>query len=293
MKQLSQELITSGCSYTQYPGFTYADYLGFEYDNHHNLGLGGAGNNAIYNNFINLAQHTEFTNSKVDVIIQWSSILRVDQYINNSIEFKNDYALGGIIFQNLNYSEGYVSKHFNINYQILMFYNYIFAIEEICANRKWNLKMTYMLEPWIENLYGEPGFKPSNHQHILNIKKQLTPKSKEILKALKTHYPSPYFPCESIEMFCLSNPKPNPTYYQDDIDIPSLDTHPSSHQHFLYAQKFALFLGKQVHPYSQFMSKEITKIQETKHGFSTLKNSDKNELLTRYNHPRKSKPSLI
>lgn len=290
---MKRGLIVSGCSYSKYYGLTYADYLSTSYDFYYNVGCGGSGNNSIFIKFLEFANENPLTEIKVDVIIQWSSILRVDQYENTNLTHQNDFAYGGVIFHNQNYSPGYIKKHFNINYQIRMLSNYIFVVREICKNRGWNLKMTHMLEPWIGDFYGEPGFKNPHNETILNIKKQLTPESKKLLKKIQSTTLD-LTPMESIEMFCLGNKKKHPIYYQDAFSNNVEDDHPSSYQHFLYASKFSKFLDINLPLDILYkISNQITKLQESKNGIQSLYNLSSDEILRKFKFPRNYRGPLI
>jgi len=95
-----------GCSYTQYVWPTWADIIGYSYNNsYYNYGVAGAGNIYIFNMLMQADQMHKITKDDL-VIIQWSSILREDRYIDNKWITK-----GGIVNY---YPKDYIEKYFDM-----------------------------------------------------------------------------------------------------------------------------------------------------------------------------------
>lgn len=95
-----------GCSYTRYSWPTWADIIGHSYeDSYYNYGAPGAGNIYIFNMLMQADQIHKI--SKTDlVIIQWSSILREDRYID-----KKWITEGGLPNY---YPEEYIKNYFDM-----------------------------------------------------------------------------------------------------------------------------------------------------------------------------------
>jgi hypothetical protein len=73
-----------GCSYTRYSWPTWADIIGQPYRNEYfNYGQAGAGNVFIFNMLMQADQYHKINKNDL-VIIQWSSTLREDRYVNNN-----------------------------------------------------------------------------------------------------------------------------------------------------------------------------------------------------------------
>ena len=82
MKTIKNRFFAFGCSYTLYKWPTWADIIGQSYNNnYYNYGMFGAGNIYIFNMLMQADQIHKITKNDL-VIIQWSSILREDRYID-------------------------------------------------------------------------------------------------------------------------------------------------------------------------------------------------------------------
>lgn len=75
-----RRLFTFGCSFTSYIWPTWADILGREFDFFENWGRPGAGNQFIANSVAEADARNKFTENDT-VIVQWSSMMREDRYI--------------------------------------------------------------------------------------------------------------------------------------------------------------------------------------------------------------------
>jgi DNA-binding protein Fis len=72
-----------GCSFTNYIWPTWADIIGREIPYYENWGMGGAGNQFIFNSVIECNQRYKFTQDDL-VIIMWTSCSREDRYVDNN-----------------------------------------------------------------------------------------------------------------------------------------------------------------------------------------------------------------
>lgn len=71
-----------GCSFTHYLWPTWADIIGQEIPYYENWGMGGAGNQFIFNSIIECNLRHQFTEDDL-VIVMWTSCSREDRYVND------------------------------------------------------------------------------------------------------------------------------------------------------------------------------------------------------------------
>ena len=77
-----------GCSYTRWSWPTWSDLIGSDFDdNYYNYGQQGAGNQYIFNAFMEADVRHKFTKDDL-IIIQLSGITREDRYANNAWQAK-------------------------------------------------------------------------------------------------------------------------------------------------------------------------------------------------------------
>ena len=71
-----------GCSFTHYPWPTWADIIGQNIPHYENWGMGGAGNQFIFNSIIECNRRNKFNEDDL-VIVMWTSCSREDRYVDN------------------------------------------------------------------------------------------------------------------------------------------------------------------------------------------------------------------
>lgn len=72
-----------GCSFTYYLWPTWADIIGQNIPHYENWGIGGAGNQFIFNSIIECNRRNKFSKDDL-VIVMWTSCSREDRYVDNS-----------------------------------------------------------------------------------------------------------------------------------------------------------------------------------------------------------------
>lgn len=81
---MTNRLIASGCSYTDYYWTTWADVIGPEYSEYHQVGMGGADNAFVARSVVNTARPGD------TVIVMWSSYDRFSRYSDQVIPLPKD-----------------------------------------------------------------------------------------------------------------------------------------------------------------------------------------------------------
>ena len=79
MVALKPRLFTFGCSFTNYRWSTWADILGAHYQEYYNWGQSGAGNQYIFNSFVEANERYKICPGDT-VIICWTNVMREDRY---------------------------------------------------------------------------------------------------------------------------------------------------------------------------------------------------------------------
>ena len=69
-------LVTTGCSYTHYRYYTWADYLSKGYDKFFNLGMAGSSIKFSYIKVLDYIRANKDTLNNTDIYIQWTSLKR-------------------------------------------------------------------------------------------------------------------------------------------------------------------------------------------------------------------------
>lgn len=254
---MKTNLITFGCSFTNFVWPTWADFLSTYYDSFTNHGQAGSGNRAIFHRII------EYVNSKQDfsqdqIVIQWSSCAREDKYIKNSSQ---NYLCGGNITNNPFYDKEYVHNHFSFQQSLVETTNYIKAVKDLLAYHNISYTMTFMLDLRIGPHLGEPGFN-SNYEYITEAElKECKPVFNRLDKLVDENFT---YSCISMhqldsreEVYCYSNQgETNP------------DSHPSPKQHYTFMEKYILPNIKYIQPKSNSL---LTGIAEDWNKFAEIK----------------------
>lgn len=214
-------LITSGCSYTSYNYKTWADYLGDNFDKSINYGLPGSGPRYSFNKIFDFLKFSYNRDNEYTIIIQWSSLIRVDYRLNKKSLLSSDteWSAGGQINNNSNFNKEYINKYFNVVDRAADLLQYIEHLTLLSKEYNFKLYMLYMLEPWADKLLGEPCY-------IGQLTKFYTSfRSSKYFNELKKLYNTDFFISPSIEKFCLEN---------EERDF-NVDLHPTTKQHEKYA----------------------------------------------------------
>lgn len=218
------KLIAVGCSYTHYLYPTWADWIGHTYDVYKNIGLSGSGPHYAYSRLIDYLEDEDW-HDELTVMVQWSSLIRHDRRT-----LLGEWLNGGQIDNNPNFSQEYVEEYFNALDTVNNLNNYINHLILLSKEKGFNLKMCYMLEPWVDSLLGEPSeFSSKLRRNIRRVK------NSRYMKSLIQKTKSEYWINPSIESFCMHNPSTVKIkrQYGDTIFV---DNHPTPTQHLKYAQ---------------------------------------------------------
>jgi hypothetical protein len=273
---MRRKLYTFGCSYTKFEWLTWVDFLTPYFSETRNFGESGAGNSYIFNSFANLAAN-DILQPGDTVIIEWSSLMRE----NKIFSMEGGYKLGGFIYNNHLYSKEYVKKYFNPIQTAFELVSYITSAKSICKDRGVNLKMFYMLTPWLGDSFGEPFSIFFPNEDIKNNVHKIFMESR-ILEVLKGIYDDNFIQL-SLEEYNLDN-KTNICYLEyRNSDHPGLflDHHPAPNMHFRYAHSYILpwlksiFSNLKEVPYlplyeiSEFWTKNLADIETAQKFYNT------------------------
>jgi hypothetical protein len=134
---MKKRLFTFGCSFTNYIWPTWADFLSLSYNEYHNYGKSGGGNQFIFESLIEADITHKFTKNDT-VVIMWSTYHRHDLY-------KDGYwnTPGNILNAEPLYDQAYLRKYFDIKGSVLHSLNYIRAAQEL-FNSRTNLHVSSM-----------------------------------------------------------------------------------------------------------------------------------------------------
>ena len=232
---MRKRLFAFGCSYTRFEWLTWVDFLSPYFYETHNFGISGAGNTYIFNTFANLAANDAFR-PKDTIIIEWSSLLR-----ENKIFAKDGgYKLGGYVYSNVHYDTDYISKYFNPLQTAFELVSFITSVKSICKEKNLNLKMFYMLPPWIEDFFGEPVNVYFPSEEIKDNVENIFMDSR-VMEVLKGLYDDNFIK-PSLEEYNLEN-KTHICYlkhkFEEDQNL-CLDHHPAPNIHFQYSHLYIL-----------------------------------------------------
>lgn len=267
---IDKKLITFGCSFTDnWDWPTHADILGHYYKDYINLGHGGSGNHYIFHN-ICTALNENIINTSCDVVIQWSSCLREDRIIKK--HSPTDYQCAGTVYNNPYYRPDFIEEYFSIYRNVKETLNYISITKMLFNKLNINYRMTFMLDPTIDNFFGEPGYggpngEPSPDDIFQGHK--LTPLFKELIDDKFTAK------CFTMHQFDV----PRTAYKNIDQETGKLfkDHHPSPLQYYTFFNKYL----KPLFPEYHFENKpELKKVIMEWEDYANLKSTleDKKEL---------------
>lgn len=215
-------LAVFGCSFTEYGYWpTWADWLANSYSNYVKLAISGTGIRAQFNRLV------EFLNSQsddelldTDVVIQWSSLNRVDIMCTGD---KDMYSGGGNVYNNLWLNTEFLEDYYSIYQQVYEAINYIDTAKKLLEEKKVRYAMTFMLDPRIGDFLGEPGQSCNDIQKV----KHLLYKFDSIIDGNFTDK------CMTIHQL----DEPNiPKVYCDGVIPP--EEHPSPLQHYTFMEKY-------------------------------------------------------
>ena len=216
-------LVTTGCSYTHYRYYTWADYLSKGYDKFFNLGMAGSSIKFSYIKVLDYIRANKDTLNNTDIFIQWTSLKR--HYLINEDPPK------GQIDNNADFNEEFIKNYFDIEDKAIELYNYIEHLILLSEKYKFRIKMFYMFEPWIGDYAGEP----TNTSIILHetTKKYL---ESSICTTLKNLYSKEYWITPSLESFSLKNEKRGPEHRYPPEHGGGIDEHPTTEQHRMFSE---------------------------------------------------------
>lgn len=164
---MKKELHVFGCSFTDYPQWPiWADWLAmyFPDKSFFKHATGGVGNKAIFNKVINVLSTMDSYQDKV-FVIQWGSCAREDRFHkehNHASTLQSLYNQCGALGNTHCYSKEFVKNEFSFKQAVYEHVNQVYTVAELFKAKKINYVMTYMLDPTIENMLGEPGFNTNN-----------------------------------------------------------------------------------------------------------------------------------
>ena len=164
---MKRELHVFGCSFTDYPQWPiWADWLAmyFPDKSFFKHATGGVGNKAIFNKVINVLSTMDSYQDKV-FVIQWGSCAREDRFHkehNHASTLQSLYQQCGALGNTHCYSKEFVKNDFSFKQAVYEHVNQVYTVAELFKAKKINSVMTYMLDPTIENMLGEPGFNTNN-----------------------------------------------------------------------------------------------------------------------------------
>lgn len=187
------KLVTAGCSFTDmYPWPSYGDWLGYYFNDYQNISRGGSGNRSIYHTVVQAVQDGTI-NENTFVVVQWSSCLREDRYLPNTVEgLKTEgYAQGGSIYNNPFFDLDFVTKYFNPLQNVIEHQNYIYSLKTIFKSLHIKYLMTFMQDPRLEDMLGEPGYGGGKkHSEYLRLFKKCKPVLKQYDKLIDDSFTS-------------------------------------------------------------------------------------------------------
>tara|TARA_B110000858_G_scaffold190067_1_gene237546 strand:+ start:8633 stop:9511 length:879 start_codon:yes stop_codon:yes gene_type:complete len=222
-------LITFGCSFTDgihWP--SWSDFMGSHYKEYINKAKGGSGNSSIFQSVCNALQQGTLKPGD-DVVIQWSSCLRVDNMLPT--DSLTTYAAAGTVYNNYHYTSEYVDKYFSIYQSVFETINYIYSIKEMLTSNKINYGMTFMMDPTIDKFFGEPcygGFNGEPTKEQIRYGLELLPELKKLIDSK--------FTSKCMTMHQLD--KPAVVYTLDHKEKIVRDGHPSPIQHRTFFYKY-------------------------------------------------------
>lgn len=229
---MSRNLYTFGCSYTTHYWPTWPVFSSVYFDKVINYGNTGGGNNINFLSFVNLVS-LGVIQSGDTVVIQWGSLLRELRIFSNKTCYETP---GNVLNQTTFDYEGYVLKYFNPLEKAFELISYIESVISICTEKNINVKMFYMLPPWIGEFLGEPSDTSLIPRHWLDNLNN----SKALLK-LQELSKSEHFFDYSLEEHNLEVENTNTLYtqwYNFNPHRLHADHHPNPTVHLSYTFKY-------------------------------------------------------
>jgi len=230
---MKRSLFTFGCSYTGFFWLTWSDFLSPYYKNTYNLGRCGGGNWLNFHNFSHMVSLGKIKKGDT-VIIQWGSLLRELRMWSNAHYV---FCPGNVLNTQGRYDlKNYVFKYFNPVQKAYELVSYIENVTTVCKYKGFNLKMFFMLEPWVGRFLGEPtSYDQIPTSWITDLQQS------GILRKLKhISESSEYFLSESIEHFNLEQQGIDSCYSNLGGFSPEkiyIDLHPAPLTHYKFAKK--------------------------------------------------------
>ena len=231
-QDLKSRYFSFGCSYTNYIYPTYADYLGATFDLSYNYGQSGAGNTYIYNAFVHAVLKHNIQKGDV-VTIQWSSIPRIDRMRNDDLS----YGCQGLILNQDNIPKVLIDE-FSILQSTLELTSHITSVQAIAKERGITLKMTYMFEPWVGDLLGEPTAHTFKKEHLNQLETQTI-----LFEQLEEMGRGDFFLSKSIEHRRILDTRLWPPSW---IHYPQLGYIVDNHPHALEHYEIAIQIAKEM-----------------------------------------------
>ena len=228
------KLVTAGCSFTDMqPWPSYGDWLGYYFNDYQDISKGGSGNRSIYHTTIQAVQDGTI-NENTFVVVQWSSCLREDRYLPNTVDGlkATGYARGGSVYNNCYYDLNFVTKYFNPLQNVVEHQNYIFSLKTIFKSLNIKYLMTFMQDPRLEDMLGEPGYGGGKrHSEYFRLFEECKPVLKNYDQLIDDSFTS-----TGIMEHMLLDTYQATTYSHKDCDScePQKEGHPSPMQAFRF-----------------------------------------------------------
>lgn len=143
-------LYTSGCSFTRHSWPTWADYLGYFFDDYYNLGGSAAGNEYIFKKIIDISPNITQEDT---VVVQFSGLGRVSRYQQNELRYNGDiYDVSDL------YDDMYRDNYFSFEKEVYNFNLYVQVLIELFNRIGCKYKLIFMMNPMYNNFeyMGEP-----------------------------------------------------------------------------------------------------------------------------------------
>jgi len=141
------KLLTFGCSLTRYHWPTWADILGFHFDNFQNWANRGAGNKQIFERFSEAVLKNQLNSDDV-IIIQWTDYHRFDRKYDDASMHESWYQGGNLLLDtDIDPIKIFIArKLWDEQSYILHTWNYIHAATAIAKNLKCKVFMTSSID---------------------------------------------------------------------------------------------------------------------------------------------------
>lgn len=232
---INKKLHTYGCSFTDSCSWpTWATWMGAYYKDFSNMGSGGSGNHVIFQKLSEDLRNKKI-NPNDDVVIQWSSCVRADTKVDKNNP--KSYVAAGFVLNTPWYDKNYIDEYFSLPRSVIETLNYISSAKILLENAKVNYAMTFMLDPRIDNKFGEPGFQWETYPggNFMKSKKNELKIALDIIPEFDSLIDEK-FTDSCISMHQLDNPKV--TYFYTPEKEIIRDSHPSPLQHFTFFEKY-------------------------------------------------------